>query len=44
MSCDPSCYVCGHAPEEHLGENSGCDEPGCDCVYFEERECDEEDN
>ncbi len=39
--CDPSCEVCGHAPEEHRGGYAECEEDGCDCVYFEERECEE---
>ncbi len=46
---DPSCYVCGHAPEEHRGGYAECeyddgDGNGCavECIYFEARE-DEED-
>lgn len=35
---DPSCYVCGHAPEEHRNEDSECEfEDGCDCICFEAR-------
>lgn len=35
---DPSCYVCGHAPEEHRNEDSECEfEDGCDCACFESR-------
>ena len=42
--CDPSCYVCGHAPEEHRDGYAECEyEPECDCIYFEERECEETD-
>ena len=45
--CDPSCYVCGHAPEEHRGGYAECeydgDDNGCaaECIYFKERECEE---
>ncbi|KKL08431.1 hypothetical protein LCGC14_2575920 [marine sediment metagenome] len=43
MSCDPSCYICGHAIEEHRNGDSECEfEDGCDCICFEERECEEE--
>lgn len=36
---DPSCYVCGHAPEEHHNSDSECEfEDGCDCICFEARE------
>ena len=36
---DPSCYVCGHAPEEHRNEDSGCEfEDGCACICFESRQ------
>lgn len=38
---DPSCYVCGHAPEEHHNGDSECEfEDGCDCICFEAREDD----
>ncbi len=40
---DPSCYVCGHAPEEHRNEDSECEfEDGCDCICFEARKDEEE--
>ncbi|KKN07162.1 hypothetical protein LCGC14_1069810 [marine sediment metagenome] len=42
---DPSCYVCGHAPEEHRDGYAECeyddgDGNGCavECIYFEARE------
>jgi len=44
MSCDPTCYVCGHTPEEHRENYAECEfEGGCDCLCFEERACEEED-
>ncbi len=43
MTYDTSCYVCGHAPEEHRNEDSECEfEDGCDCICFEAREDEEE--
>ena len=35
---DPTCYVCGHTPEEHRNEDSECEVEDCDCVCFETRE------
>jgi hypothetical protein len=43
MVSDPSCYVCGHAPEEHRAGYAECEIEDCDCIYFEAREEDEED-
>ncbi|KKN34506.1 hypothetical protein LCGC14_0793010 [marine sediment metagenome] len=43
MVSDPTCYVCGHTPEEHRDECRECEEEGCDCGMFEPREEDEED-
>ena len=42
MTCNPSCYVCGHAPEEHREGYAECEAEGCECIYFEEAECEEE--
>ncbi len=40
---DPTCYVCGHTPEEHHNGDSECEfEDGCDCICFEAREDEEE--
>jgi len=39
---DPTCYVCGHTPEEHREEIRECEEPDCDCGMFEPCEDDEE--
>jgi len=39
---DPTCYVCGHTPEEQREEIRECEEPDCACGMFEPREDDDE--
>ncbi len=46
---DPSCYVCGHAPEEHREETRECEYDDGDgnkcaveCGMFESREDEDE--